>query len=172
MRAAFDLDLAAEHRRCRRGWALGLVLTAALLAVHGCGSGDELLPAIDPLSLLPDNSQTTVLPSGVVFPDAGPVGTEITVHGQGRVFPAGFVKFTFQGTAVAETVLEQPSNAVKVRVPEGAVSGPFGFTIAARPTFNPSIQTASTGFEAYTVPDPGFTVTAPPPPAPSRIGLR
>ncbi len=132
----------------------------------GCGANPEdLLPNVDPLASLPDNRQSDLLPADVVFPVSGPVGTEIKVHGQGRVFPRGFAKFVFQGNATAEVELLDITSEIRVRIPHGTESGPFGFTIAGRSSGRDDlslITSDSNLFAAYTISAPGFRVTEPP----------
>lgn len=153
--------------RLTRAWMS--VLPACLLILlgflGGCGtSPDSLLPAIDPLASLPDNTQSKLLGSNSVFPASGPVGTLIEIRGQGEVFPKGFAKFTFHGNGSAEVELTQATGVIRVNVPPGTQSGTFGFTIAGRSSGRDTsaIRPSDTNtFQAYTIDAPGFTVTPP-----------
>ncbi|MBI4870965.1 MAG: hypothetical protein HY814_05305 [Candidatus Riflebacteria bacterium] len=165
-----------RHRRNRLATLLGLVkawlailpacLLVALGFIGGCGTtAESLLPAVDPLAGIPDNNQTQVLPSNSVTPVSGTVGTTITVRGQGRTFPAGYARFTFTGSASVEVEVPSATGEIRVKVPAGAQSGPFGFTIAGRSSGRDTsarIPSDSSLFRAYTVETPGFTVVPAP----------
>ncbi|MBI4868751.1 MAG: hypothetical protein HY816_17575 [Candidatus Wallbacteria bacterium] len=169
-------DRFPRKRRRRRGWIfravsgllgpapLGILLFLAWIG--GCANDPQsLLPQVDPLASVPDNRQTKMLPPNSVSPASGPIGTLVTVQGAGEIFPKGFARFTFQGNGSSEIELTEPTTLLRVRVPPGSQSGAFGFTIAGRSAGrDTSAQRPSdtTLFAAYTVGDPGFTVTAPP----------
>ncbi|MBI3890139.1 MAG: hypothetical protein HY303_01265 [Candidatus Wallbacteria bacterium] len=142
---------------------LPVCLLLFLGVIGGCASDtSSLLPTVDPLANLPDNRQTKLLASNSVSPASGPIGTVITVQGAGEVFPKGYARFVFQGNGTAEVAVTEATGVIRVRVPPGAQSGSFGFTIAGRSTSrdtSPLHPSDSTQFVAYTVDTPGFIVT-------------
>lgn len=151
--------------RAALGW-LPVALLAALSFLGGCGTDPtSLLPTEDTLALQPDNRQTELLASNSVSPAAGSIGTVVTVSGQGRLFPKGYARFVFRGNGSTEIEVPQATTSIKVRIPPGTQSGAFGFTIAGRSAGRDTsalIPSDSNDFSAYTVEEPGFTVTTPP----------
>ncbi|MBI4871979.1 MAG: IPT/TIG domain-containing protein [Candidatus Riflebacteria bacterium] len=154
--------------RFLRAWLsiLPACLVVLLGFLGGCANNtDALLPAVDPLANVADNRQTSQLPANSVTPASGTVGTVITVHGQGFKFPAGYAKFTFHGNGTTEIEVPSATTQLKVRVPPGAESGSFGFTISGRSSSRDTsgrIPSDTNLFVAYTVVEPGFTVTPAP----------
>lgn len=139
----------------------GLLALSAYLIAAGCGNMPAI-PTIDEIRTVPDSSQSSLLTQEQFTPKEGPVGTLLTVFGRGTVFPSGIVNVTFSGTGRVEFDLPEPTSELKVRVPFGTVSGPFGFTISGRRSI--ALENAlptSNLFQAWRVEAPGFRVTTP-----------
>src|ERR1051325_378504 len=136
-----------------------VVLLVVFFVMAGCGSLPTV-PTIDQIRAVPDMSQSTLLGQNQFEPLQGPIGTILTVHGHGVVFPAGYVHFQFSGTGAVDFNQEQPTADLKVQVPFGAASGPFGFSIAARAfqELNNSLPSSNV-FQAWRIGEPGFRVT-------------
>ena len=122
------------------------------------------MPTIDQVKIVPDSSQVTVLAQTQFTPKSGPIGTTITINGNGTVFPAGIVAFAFSGTGGVQFDQPNPTSQMQVAVPFGTVSGPFGFTISPRSTtiLDNSLPSSNL-FQAWRFGAPGFQVVNPPP---------
>lgn len=139
----------------------GLLAVTAYLVASGCGNLPSV-PTIDELRTVPDSSQSKLLTQEQFSPKSGPVGTLLTIYGRGTVFPAGIVNITFSGTGRVEFDQSAPTSELKVRVPAGSTSGPFGFTISGRHAIAlDNALPSSNVFEAWRVEAPGFLVTNP-----------
>lgn len=139
----------------------GLLAVTVYLVASGCGNLPAI-PTIDEVRTVPDNSQSHVLAQTQFSPQEGPVGTLITIFGRGDTFPAGIVNMTFSGTGRVEFDLPAESSEIKVRVPFGTISGPFGFTISGRRAIAlDNALPSSNVFEAWRFEAPGFRVTTP-----------
>lgn len=144
-----------------RARQLCLLAVIVFLIASGCGNSPEI-PTIDEIRTVPDTSQSTVLLQSQFTPQQGPIGTLLTIHGRGTVFPAGIVNARFSGTGSVEFDLPEPTSELKVRVPQGSVSGPFGFTIAGRRAIIlDNALPSSNIFQAWRFEAPGFIVTTP-----------
>jgi len=86
----------------------------------------------------------------------------VTVFGRGIIFPAGYVSAVFSGNARTDFELDEPTQRLVIRVPAGAVSGAFGFTIAGRTRFTENSHPTEDGYVSYRVEFPGFTVLGDP----------
>jgi hypothetical protein len=142
-----------------RARPLSALALGAFLVAAGCGNMPAI-PTIDEIRVVPDTSQSTLLLNDQFSPRQGPVGTVITVYGRGKVFPAGIVNARFSGTGSVEFDLPEPTSELKIRVPQGTASGPFGFTISGRRAI--ALENAlpsSNVFEAWRIEAPGFIVT-------------
>lgn len=152
-----------------RFFALCLAMAApAVLLWQGCG-GIEHIP-VNPFLALEDSnernfgdntSQAVSLPQDVLQPPLLRIGEFLTVQGQGRIFPAGFARFTFAGNSITEVFLPRPTGQVRVRVPPGTISGPLGFQISGKSiNFDSGIaQTANADeVQAYRIPHPGLRI--------------
>ena len=139
----------------------GLLAIVGYLITSGCGSLPDI-PTIDQIRTVPDSSQATVLAPEQFSPKSGPIGTILIINGRGTVFPAGIVNFRFSGTASKEFDLPEATSVIKLFVPQGTVSGPFGFTISGRRDI--ALENAlptSNIFQAWRFDAPGFIVTTP-----------
>lgn len=144
-----------------RARPLAALALGAFLVAAGCGNMPSI-PTIDELRTVPDTSQSTLLLNDQFAPRQGPIGTVLTIFGRGKVFPAGLVHVRFSGTGSVEFDQPEPTSELRVRVPQGTASGPFGFTIAGRRTI--ALENAlpsSNVFEAWRIEAPGFIVTTP-----------
>jgi hypothetical protein len=142
-----------------------LAAVAAFLVAAGCGSMPSI-PTIDEIRTVPDSSQSKLLLQDQFEPQSGPIGTLITVHGRGTVFPAGIVNVRFSGTGDLEFDLPEATADLKFRVPPGTASGPFGFVISGRRVNSGQLEhglPTSNVFEAWRIEAPGFRVTTPTP---------
>jgi hypothetical protein len=138
-----------------------VVALSAFFAFAGCDPVPSI-PTIDQLQFVPDSSQAVVLPQEQFRPESGPVGTIITVYGQNTIFPAGLVHVQFTGNGAVDFELPVATSELKIQVPLGAQSGPFGFSIAARSTqvINNALPSSDL-FQAWRFAAPGFLVENP-----------
>lgn len=116
------------------------------------------IPDIEELRDVPRSDQLVEIPVNQIEPARGVVGTVITVHGRGILFPAGVVTVLFTGGG--QTIFEQdePTQQLRIRVPLGAKSGPFGFSIAGRTRYITNPLPTTDLMDSFRVPFPGFTV--------------
>lgn len=144
-----------------RARQLALLALAVFLIAAGCGNMPAV-PTIDEIRTVPDTSQSTVLLQTQFSPKQGPIGTILTVYGRGTVFPAGVVNVKFSGTGSIEFDLPEATSELRVRVPQGSVSGPFGFTISGRRAIIlDNALPSSNIFQAWRFEAPGFIITTP-----------
>jgi hypothetical protein len=138
-----------------------IAVVAGAVAFAGCGNLTSV-PTIDQVRTVPDGSQVKVLSQTQFEPKEGPIGSVLTVHGRGVVFPGGIARFQFSGTGAVEFDVPEATQTIRLRIPFGTISGPFGFTIAGRRsnTLENSLPSSNV-FEAWRFEAPGFRVTQP-----------
>lgn len=150
--------------------SFGVLILAASLALHqGCSGNDESFfnPLVfenvgEPYGDLTQQAET--LPQEAFQPQALRIGEKITVFGQGRTLPQGYYLFLFSGNASQEIYVERATDRVQVAIPDGAITGPFGFQVSERSILHdqgkgPGISTGPS--YAYRFGHPGVRITGP-----------
>lgn len=132
-------------------------MSVAYLVASGCGNVPRI-PTLDQIRDVPDSDQLTILPAQQIEPRSGVIGSFVTVYGKGEVFPRGFVSAVFSGGARTDFELDEPTQRLSIRVPVGANSGPFGFTISGRSRTLENFLPTAEVFRSFQVEFPGFTV--------------
>lgn len=145
----------------RRVLLLASLAAVTYLVSAGCGSMPRI-PDIEEVRDVPRSDQLVDIPVEQIAPKFGPVGTIITVSGKGVLFPSGIVTVLFTGGGQSIFELDEPTQKLHIRVPFGAKSGPFGFSIAGRTRFITNPLPTTDLMDAYRVPFPGFAVTPDP----------
>ena len=126
--------------------------------INGCDNTTLPLAVVNEPDLISEPS-LVYLEASVLYPASAPVGGEVLVRRGAGVFPTGFYRVTFSGGAVFEFFLPSSSSEVAITIPEGAISGPLGFTVGAAPADGTYYGAGYAGrFQAYAIKAPGLVV--------------
>jgi hypothetical protein len=165
LRWRFSGEAALLSKEYMMRWTLSrwlpVMAFSAFFAFAGCGAVPSI-PSIDEVQNVPDSSQAIILDQDRFQPPSGPIGTILTIQGQGTIFPAGLVHVQFTGNAALDFDQPVATSQLRFRVPLGAQSGPFGFYIAARSSqvINNALPSSDL-FQAWRFAAPGFLVEDP-----------
>ncbi len=115
-----------------------LLVMVLVVAPLGCGGADHIpfnpfLALEETRSGIADGTRgAETLPLEAVQPGSARIGEYVVVKGQGRTFPAGYARFTFSGNSTEEVFLARSTGEIRVRIPPGTLTGPFGFQISGK----------------------------------------
>ena len=137
-----------------------IVLVFVLFAglINGCDNATFPLAVVNEPDLTSEPS-LIYLEASALYPASSPVGGKVLVRRGAGVFPSGFYRVTFSGGAVSEFFSPSSVSEVTITIPDGAISGPLGFTVGAAPADGTYYSAGYVGnFQAYAIKAPGLVV--------------